>query len=287
MLHRPWPILAIALSVLLMACSSAPPTSQSDQSFTDARNNFKASDFKAALRNLDKVIKTSSDESQRQQAVVLRTVLVTALADANKQMAEAYYIGAKQPAAQSRSGSYYKMRSDYYKTARSFLMDGMQSVMDQRSKLGGNPLLIEVTFPGFTGTNSGMTKIKSGQSFSDNDQLNAEQQAVRNALAAVLSSIVGAAQDPNKGQQIYNGGKVEIDSRVYLIELSNSFLQSGAMFDWRGLNEPDHLRTVNDVVRGNLEVAQKLLAAKPDKDMEARVKKMLSDCDKADKKKVS
>jgi hypothetical protein len=47
------------------------------------------------LRNLDKVIKGSSDESQRQQAIVLRTVLVTALADANKQMAEAYYIGAK------------------------------------------------------------------------------------------------------------------------------------------------------------------------------------------------
>jgi hypothetical protein len=285
--HRPWPILAIAISILLLACSSAPPTSESDQSFTDARNNFKSSDFKAALRNLDKVIKASSDESQRQQAVVLRTVLVTALADANKQMAEAYSIGAKQPAAQSRTGSYYKMRSDYYKTASSFLMDGMQSVMDQRSKLGGNPLMIEVTFPGFTGTNSEMTKIKSGQPFSDNDRLNAEMQADRNALAAVLSEISGAGQDPNKGQQIFSSGKVQIDARVYLIELSNSFVQGGAMFDWRGLNEPDHLRTVNDVVRGNLDVAQKLLAAKPDKEMEARVKKMLSDCDKADKKKIS
>ena len=42
----------------------------------------------------------------------------------------------------------------------------------------------------------------------------------------------------------------------------------------------------NDVVRGNLDIAQKMLTAKPDKDMQARVKKMLSDCDKADKKKV-
>jgi hypothetical protein len=96
--HRPWPILAaIAICLLLLACSSAPPTSQNDASFIDARNNFKASDFKAAWRNLNKVGKESSDESQRQHAIVLRTALVTALADANKQMAEAYYIGAKPP----------------------------------------------------------------------------------------------------------------------------------------------------------------------------------------------
>ena len=284
--HRPWPILAaIAICLLLLACSSAPPTSQSDTSFTDARNNFKASDFEAALRNLDKVIKGSSDESQRQQAIVLRTVLVTALADANKQMAEAYYIGAKTPAGQSHSGSYYKMRSDYYNTARSFLMDGMQAVMDQRSKLGATPLVIEVTFPGFQGTNAAMNKIKGGQLVSDNDQLSAEQQATRNALATVLSAIAGAPDDLNKGQQIYSN-KVEIDPRAYLIELSNSFYQSEAMFDWRGLNQPDKTRLVNDVVRGNLDIAQKMLTAKPDKDMQARVKKMLSDCDKADKKKV-
>ena len=284
--HRPWPILAaIAICLLLLACSSAPPTSQSDTSFTDARNNFKASDFKAALRNLDKVIKGSSDESQRQQAIVLRTVLVTALADANKQMAEAYYIGAKTPAGQSHSGSYYKMRSDYYNTARSFLMDVMQAVMDQRSKLGATPLVIEVTFPGFQGTNAAMNKIKSGQPVSDNDQLSAEQQATRNALATVLSAIAGAPDDLNKGQQIYSN-KVEIDPQAYLIELSNSFYQSEAMFDWRGLNQPDKTRLVNDVVRGNLDIAQKMLTAKPDKDMQARVKKMLSDCDKADKKKV-
>ncbi|HEY1470482.1 MAG TPA: hypothetical protein VGF61_15675 [Candidatus Acidoferrum sp.] len=284
--HRARPILAIAICFLLFACSSAPPTSESDTSFTDARNNFKASDFKAALRNLDKVIKGSSDESQRQQAIVLRTVLVTALADANKQMAEAYYIGAKQPAAQAHSGSYYKTRSDYYNTARSFLMDGMQAVMDQRSKLGATPLVIEVTFPGFQGTNAAMTKIKSGQPISDNDQLSAEQQATRNALATLLSAIAGAPDDLNKGQQIYSSGKVEIDPRAYLIELSNSFYQSEAMFDWRGLNQPDKTRLVNDVVRGNLDIAQKMLTAKPDKDMQARVKKMLSDCDKADKKKV-
>jgi hypothetical protein len=90
----------------------------------------------------------------------------------------------------------------------------------------------------------------------------------------------------NSRQKDECSGKVGIDPGAYLIELSNSFYQSEAMFDWRGLNEPDKQRLVNDVVRGNLDIAQKMLTAKPDKDMLARVKKMLSDCDKADKKKV-
>jgi hypothetical protein len=50
------------------------------------------------------------------------------------------------------------------------------------------------------------------------------------------------------------------------------------MFDFHGLNEPDRLRSVNEVVRGNLDVAPKLPVAKPDKDSEARVQKIQADC---------
>lgn len=281
---RSWPFLISAICVLLLACSCAPPVSQSDKAFTDARNNLKLSDFDGASNNLDKVIKSAKDESLRQQALVLRVALVTALAEADRQMAEAYYTGAQQPAAQSHSNPFYKMRSDYYSTANTLLMDAMQTVMNQRSKLSGNAIPMEVSFPGFTGTNPGLTKIKSGQFVSDSDRLSADLQADRNALAVVLSAIAGAGQDPNKGQAAFSSGKVDVDPRVYLIEISNSFLQTGAMFASGGINQPDHLRTVNEVVRGNLDVALKLLAAKPDNDLEARVKKMQADCEKTLKK---
>jgi hypothetical protein len=106
-----------------------------------------------------------------------------------------------------------------------------------------------------------LNKIKTGQLVSDSEGLNAELQADRNAFAVVLSGVAGADQDPNKGQQVFSSGTVQVDPRVYLIELSNIFLQSGAMFEYRGLNSPDRLRTVNEVVIGNLDVAQKLLDA--------------------------
>ncbi len=280
MTRRPWFLSLLALPLLLLSCSSAPTVSEGTQHFLDAQASFKSSDYKAALRNLDKTIKSADDEATRQQAVILRTLLVAALANANKQMAEAYSIGAKQPPAQSHTAPFYQARSDYFNTAHSYLMDAMQAVMDQRSKLGAAPMPIQITFPGFTGSIPGLIKLKTGILLSDADRANAELQADRNSLAAILSAIAGAPQDPNKGQEIYAGGKVDIDPRFYIVELSNSFLQIATIYDYRGLNTPDRFRTVNEVVRGNLEVAQKLLTVKPDKELEARVKKMTADCDK-------
>jgi hypothetical protein len=279
------PRFVIFISLFSVACSSSPPVPVSEQRLADARSNLKASDFNAGLTNLDFAIKSAGDDPVGQQAVVLRAALATALADAGKQMAEAYAIGAKEPAAQARYGPFSKMRLDYYGIARAHLMNAMQSVMDQRRKLGANPIPIQVSFPGFTGgTDPTVTKIKNGQWVPDNDRYAAELLADRNALARILTAMAGGGLEPNKGQQIFAGGKVDIDPRVYLIELSSSFMQIGGIFEPRALNEPDHFRIVTEVVQGNLEVALKLLAAKPDKDMEARVKKMQAECEKTLKK---
>jgi len=281
MLRRPWLFLVCSFVLLLFACSSGPPTPPSARRFADAKNNLQASDFKAALENLDATIKTTADDNLRQQASLIRVALLTALADADQQMAEAYHVGAKQPPAQSQTGAFYKERSDYNNAARNYLMDAMQAELDQRGKLGPNPISIQIAFPGFTGAGDpALAKIKSGILVSDTERLNAELQMDRNALASILAALAGANQDLNKGRDLYDAGKVDVDSRVYLVAFSDSFLRVGSMFDTRGINEPDKFRTVNEVVRGNLDIAEKLLAAKPDKDLETRIKKMEGDCDK-------
>jgi len=283
MKHRFFPLVAMAVSLFLVACQSGPTKPPGEQYLSDARYSFKTSDYNAALTNLEAAMKAAPDEPAAQQAAVLRVALVTALAGASKEMAEAYGAGSRQPAA--RTGAFSRMRNDYYGIARTRLMDAMQSVMNQRSKLGGNTMPIEVTFPGFTGgTDPAVTKIKNGQWIEDPERVGAEVAADRNALARVLSALAGAGQDVNKGEQMFNSGKVDVDPRVYLLELSDNFLQTGGIFEVRGLNEIDHLRTVYQVVKGNLDVEEKLLAAKPDKDLDARTKKMQGDCDKMLKK---
>ena len=282
--RRLWPLLIVAISVVFLVASCAPPVSQSTQAYNDAKNNLKFSDFDGALNNLDKAIKSAKDDASRQEALVLRTALVTALADANRQMAEAYNTGAQQPDAKGHTGPFYKTRSDYYSAASTFLMQAMQAVMDQRSKLGDKPMPLEVALPAFTATNAGMENVKKGKLISDSDRLNAELQQDRNCIAATLSAIAGAGPDPNKGMVAYNAGKVDIDPRVYIVEMTDSFLQIGAMFEANGMNQLDRWHTVNQVVRANLNIATKLLAAKPDATLDARVKKMQADNDKTLKK---
>ncbi|HXR32657.1 MAG TPA: hypothetical protein VN830_03050, partial [Verrucomicrobiae bacterium] len=138
--------------------------------------------------------------------------------------------------------------------------------------------------PTFAEKIAGLENIKKGQFVSDADRLASELQQDRNCLAAVLSAIAGAGPDPNKGLVAFNTGKVDIDPRVYIIELTDSFLQIGAMFQPTGMNQLDRWHTVNQVVRANLNVAAKLLAAKPDATLDARVKKMQADNDKTLKK---
>ena len=273
------------MSLLLFACSTEAPKDPTEQFLADARKSFQASDFNAALSNLDKAVKSGGDTPLGQQATVLRIVLVTSLADTGKQMAEAYGAGSREPAAQSRFGPFSRMRSDYYGIARARLMDAAQALMDQRSKLSASPISIEVAFPGFTGaTDPALAKIRHGEWAEDTERLGAEVQLDRNALARTLSAIAGAGVDLSKGQQAFAAGKVDIDPRVYLLALSDSFLQIGGIFEPRGLNELDHYRVIHEVVRGNLDVALKLLAAKPDKDLEARARKMQADNDKILKK---
>jgi hypothetical protein len=274
MRHRPRFLFLLVFFLFLFACSNDQKVASGEQQFADAKNNLKSSDFKAALDNLNATIKVTSDDAVRQEALVLRVALVTALADADERMAELYQTGAKQPLAHAQTAAFYAQRSDYNNAARTYLMDAMQMVMDERSKLSSTPISIEIPFPGFTAGDPALDKIKSGMLVSDNERLNAELQMDRNCLAQVLAGLAGADKDLNKGREIYTAGKVPVDSRVYLVAFSDTFLRVGNMFDVKGVNDPDKLRTVNQVVRANLDIAEKLLAAKPDKDLEARVKKM-------------
>ncbi|MBZ5702397.1 MAG: hypothetical protein LAN84_11185 [Acidobacteriia bacterium] len=273
--------LGIATCWFLLSCGSGPPPPSATQYLADARNNLSASDFNAALKNLERSVKLGGEPALVQQSAVLHTAVVIALAEGSKQMAEAYGLGRKAPAAQAQYGAFSKMRADYYSTARSRLMDAMQSVMDQRRKLGDAAIPLELSFPGFAGAEDpALAKIKDGRWVEDAERQGAELKTDRSALARTLTTLVGAGADPHKGQELFSKGQVNLDPRVYLIESSAAFLRIGVIFDRRGLDELDRLRTVNEVVRDNLDAALKLLAAKPDKDLEARAKKMRADCEK-------
>jgi len=277
----PFGFLVMGTFWLLSGCAGAPPTPTAQQYFNDVKNNLNSSDYDAALKNLDRLIKSAGEQPLGLQGTVLRAVLLTAMAEGSKQMAEAYAVGVKQPAAQAHPGAFSKMRADYYGMARVWLMNAMEGVMGQRGKLTEQPIPLDIAFPEFRGTEpTAFAQIKNGYGVQEAERYRAQIEEMRNALARRLAALVGAGEDVNKGQAIFSKGGAQIDPRLYLIEMSDAFLRLSEIFGPRALDDPRYRRASLEVVRDNMDVALKLLSAKPDKSLEARAKKMKAECEK-------
>lgn len=270
--------------LLVLACSSEPQKPAA-LPYTAAKENLIALDYDGALKNLEKTIKAAPDESDGKEATLLRIALLTAMGEGSRDMAEAYRIGVTQPAARTQSGPFTRMRSDYLGMSRAYLMDAMEAVLKQRKKLSDAPLPLNVAFPDFTGSDpAAMDKIRHGIALQDADRYRTELEISRNYLAKLMAAMAGAGEEVHKGHAAFQAGGVQLDSRVYLLELSNAFYKMREIFEAKALDDSRYLRTTLEVVQGNLDALDKLLAARPDKDLEARAKKLRADCEKALKK---
>jgi hypothetical protein len=273
--------LPILVCLLTLACASEAPK-PADLPFASAKQNLATMDYEAAMKNLDKTIKAAKDEPDGRLALLIRVALETSMAQSSRQMAEAYSTGMREPRAQANYGQFSRMRGDYFGMSRSRLMDAMEDVMSQRGKLGEAALPMEIAFPEFAGTeHPAFDKIRNGVWVQDADRYRAELETSRNDFARTLAALAGAADNVHKGHEIFSKGKVEIDPRVYIIELSSAFYKLSEIFDRKALDDPRYRRITLEVVRDNMDVALKLLAAKPDKDLEGRAKKLKADAEKA------
>ncbi len=275
-------LLLVCLCVLACSTESSKPA---NLPYSAAKENLAALDYDAALKNLEKTIKNAPDTPEGKEASILRIALLTAMAQGARDMADAYDVGLKQPSARTQSSAYTRFRSDYFGIARVYMMNAMETVMAQRNKLTADPLPLDAVFPDFSGTEPApMDRIRHAMSVQDSDRYRAELENSRNHLARLMAALVGAGEDVHKGHDMFQKGQVPLDTRVYLMELTAAFYKLREIFEPKALDDVRYLRTTIEVVQGNLNVLDKLLAERPDKDLQARSKKLRADCDAALKK---
>jgi hypothetical protein len=283
-MRLPKSALLLFVCLFLLSCSSEQ-SKPADLPYAAAKENLTALDYDAALKNLDKTIKAAPDEPDGKEATVLRVALLTAMSEGTSDMAEAYRVGVTQPSARMQTGPYTRTRSDYLGMSRVYLMDAMEGVMKQRAKLSDAPMQLNIAFPDFSGTEPpAMDRIRHGMSVQDAERYRTELETSRNYLARLMAALAGAGEDVHKGHSAFQAGGAKLDSRTYLLELSAAFYKLRAIFEAKALDDVRYLRTTIEVVQGNLDALDRLLAARPDKDMQARAKKLRADCEAALKK---
>lgn len=277
------PVLSLLAAVCLLvgACGSGPATPTAAQYYQTAKDNLRAMDFDTAVKNLDRMIDAAGTQPLAQEGILLRAVLLTALAEGDAHVADAYSTGSRQPGGQAQFGLFSKFRSDYYGMARVHFMNAMEAVMAQRQRIPVDPVPLNVQFPDFTGTDPpALAQIQSGRTVSDAERYRAELECSRNAFARRLASVVGAGDDVHKGHAKFAAGGVQIDPRAYLLDMSEEFLRLSEMFGPRAMNEVRYIRATHEVVLDNLRVVEALLEKKPDAELQARAQKMKQDCEK-------
>jgi hypothetical protein len=275
----------LILCLCWSACSSPPPPPGGEKFFADAKANLDNSDFEAAIRNLERAIEAEGDKPLGQQATMARVALLIAMAQADRKMADTYETSRHQPIAAPRYGQLTQTRTDYYGKARVHLLNALETVMKQRGKLGDKPMPLAMKFPSFSGAeNPVMMKILKGMEVSEDERVLTELEVTRNALATTLAGLVGAGDNVHKGQEIFAKGAAEIDPRVYIVRVTESFHKLSEIFGPKALDDTRFHKTCLEVVRDNLDLAAKMLAAQPDKELESRIKKCREECEKQLKK---
>lgn len=271
---------AVLVAVLVTACGSSPPAPTAEQYFAAAKENLRAMDFDTAVKNLDRTIEAAGDQRLGQEGSLFRAVLLTALAEGDAHMANAYAMGARQTAGKPSFSAFLKFRMDYYGMARVHVMNAMEAVVAQRQNIQEEPVLLDTSFLGSRGADPlALAQIASGFGLSEQERYRAELECSRAALGRRLAAVVAASNAVDKGQATIGAPGVPVDPRAYLLEISEEFLRLSAIFSPQGLNEARYIRAANDVVLGNLRVLEVLLEKHPNADLLARARKLKTDCE--------
>ncbi len=275
----------LVLTLLLTGCSSGPRKTADQQFFEYAQANLERMEYDNALKNIDQMIDAAGQGPRAGQGLLTKALLLAALADGAKRMAEAYQKGSREPTAEARQAQFVKMKNDYYGIARVRFLNAMETVMSQRGKLGDQAMTLPLGFPGFSGTDAPAVKAAAGGNWvADAERYRAELETTRNALARILTAVTGAGDDLHKGQAAFQAGTVELDSRVYLVEMNDAFLRLKEIFERRALDDSRYRRICFEVIRDNMDLALQLLEKRPDEALEKKARGIKKQCEDGLKK---
>jgi hypothetical protein len=278
---KPFLLLAVlATSTFAPGCGAPPADPTAEQYLASAKESLRGQDFDNAVKNLDRMIRAAGNQPLAQQGALLRTVLLTALAEGDLRMGQAYAAGALQLQGQSGQSAFVRMRTDYYGMSRAHITSAMEAILAQRVNIQMAPIPLDVALPPVRQVDPApLSQLELGRTISEPDRLTAETECSRNAWARRLASVAGAGALSGQERASISAPGIQIDPRMYLLEMSDEFLRLSIVFGPGALDDARYLRATQELILGNLRVVEALLETHPDAAIRARMDKMKADCE--------
>ena len=231
----------IALAFLaFVGCSgggtSGPQMGTAEWYWQAAQENFVKSDYRKTQEHLERVV--DSDNPQKQQAAVWRTVVLAGLVRGYKELGDVYAeVARKQP---PRAGQLQNSIQQYRRDARQFAIALTESMGTVRKLVAeGDKVPLDFAFPtGSSTPSAALASLKSGQSPPENQLMDAERETLQWGMILQTADMVGAKEEVNRARTMFETRPVEVSKTDFFLSLGQSMYSFSDLFGQKSLNEP-------------------------------------------------
>ena len=232
--------IAIAVSLTLMSCSSAPSGPEKGTPafyWQAAKETFAAGDNMKALEHLDKLV---GDKDYGAKALPWALVLASGMAAGYEDLADQYETGARMNKADP---AWFRRHVGAYRAVAKQLS---LQFADRYTKLGqsaAHAIPLAFGYPKGSATPSAqLTKVANGIALPDADVDLALSHTVQRGILMAACRAAGAPEDPAKGESVLKDPEAKVPSATFAVAMANSLYSLSQIYTPLKADEPEKLR---------------------------------------------
>lgn len=275
----PWLLLA------LIGCGgqSAQQTNPAEAKYAEVEKALADVKYEKAISLTSEVINKFGDTEFADKARILRTVLLAGTCDGYRSLAETYMKGMEKS---KRGGPLRGTAYDYYRKEKSSALGFFESASYCLKNFSDTKkCYLDCKFPSQDIVNNRfLGLVLRGNEIEQDKRMQAEEDELCNGIVRMFTRFVGAGEDRVKARKLLEGGSYELDHTAFFLTMSQVLLKSQMLFARSVLNEPDKYQAFFQKAVDSYNQVDKLLKAKPDKDLQKEANKVKADIEALKKK---
>ena len=266
-------------AVLLLGCDGPIVARSPEALYALAKEQMAHANYSPAVDTLARVVREAPQSESARRAHVLRIALLGGMARGFKDVAESYRAGAQQAGAAAYATQMRSLAMDYFSRARGRSIEMVEALDRLMSEAATGPLRVDFPLPEVAAADSAaLGKVRQGNWVEDPARLQAEQEEVRQGLAEMLATVLGAGGDIHKARGRFRGREVELDLAVFYLGLAQEIVDISSIYGPQALQDRRVFRLYHKRALAAAEQAARLAGEKGNTQLQEESERLKRHC---------
>lgn len=257
-------------AALLAACSGPIVARSPEALFALAQEQIGNANYYPATDTLARVAREAPKTELGRRARLLRITLLTGMARAFRDIAQAYLEGHQQAGAAAYSGQMRAIAMDYFGRSRGRSLEMIETLDALLREPLTEPVRLELSLPASTADSETLTRVRAGAWVDILELGPVEKEELAGAVVRMRAKLAGGADEA-------------APARVYL-GLAQEILELSSIFRPEALGDKRLLRLFHERAATAAALAAELSAKAGDRGLEEESRRLVAHCQDALKK---